>query len=74
MVQMSKIADYMKNNRLSYAKLADSLGFDVAYVYRSLNKKGNSVTKLVKPSSRFLGTLKSKHPELYRIVKEALSL
>lgn len=70
---MSKIKEYMKNNRISYQKLANELGFDVAYVYRAMNKKGNSTTKLVKPSSRFMGTLKLRFPGLYVIVKEALS-
>lgn len=70
---MSKINEYMKKNRISYAKLAKQLEFDVAYVYRVLNKKGNTTAKVVPASNRFLGALKLKHPDLYHIVKEALS-
>jgi len=72
-VQVSKFKQYMEEKRLSYAKIANILDFDVAYVYRVLNKKGNTHTKHVKPSDKFLTVLKAKLPELYRIVKEELS-
>jgi len=68
-----KIKKYMEEKRLSYSKIANIVDFDVAYVYRVFNKKGNTHTKLVKPSDKFLTALKAKLPELYRILKEELS-
>lgn len=70
---MSKIKNYMKENELTYAEIADTLNMNIAYVYRVLNAKGNSVTKKVKPSSRFMALIKIKYPEFYQIVKEELS-
>lgn len=69
---MSKIKEYMKKNRLTYQAMAEKMGFNIAYVYRVLNKKGNSSTPLVKPSDKFLGKVKINYPAFYQIVKEEL--
>jgi len=68
-----KTIEYMKKNKISYNKISKVINMDVAYVYRVLSRKGNSATKLVKPSEMFLAKLKSNFPGLYVVFLEETS-
>jgi hypothetical protein len=73
MVQVMNTKEYMKINKISFYKLSKILAIDIAYIYRVINFKGNSATKVCRPSERFMAKLKMYFPELHDIFEKEIN-